>query len=80
MPDVIDDAHARAAARFRQLWSVYEENRDLLLMGAYAPGNDALLDEAIAQRGAMVNFTRQNARETIDYAASRRALIEGFGA
>ena len=51
-----------------------------VLMGAYAPGNDALLDEAIAQRGAMVNFARQNARETIDYAASRRALIEGFGA
>ena len=79
MPDVIDVDHLRAAARFRQLWSVYEENRDLLLMGAYAPGNDASLDEAIARRGAMIDFARQSSHETIDYAASRRALIEGFG-
>ncbi len=80
MPDVIDDDHARAAARFRQLWSVYGENYDLLLMGAYAPGNDALLDEAIARRPEMLEFARQNARETISFAASRDALIQGFGA
>lgn len=78
MPDVIDDAHGAAAARYRQLWSVYEENRDLLLMGAYAPGNDAVLDEAIARRSDMIGFARQHARETIDFAASRAALIEGF--
>jgi flagellum-specific ATP synthase len=80
MPDVIDNGHARAAARFRQLWSAYEENRDLLLMGAYAPGNDAVLDQAIAARGMMTDFVRQNAHETIDYAASSHALTQGFGA
>ena len=62
------------------LWSLYEENRDLLLMGAYAPGNDAALDEAIARRDDMLAFLRQGASETVAFGASRAALIEGFGA
>ena len=37
MADIVDAEHAAAAARFRRLWSAYEENRDLILMGAYAP-------------------------------------------
>ncbi len=79
MPDVVDDAHQAAAARFRQLWSVYEENRDLLMMGAYAPGNDAVLDQAIAYRTPMLDFLRQNAHETIGFAPSRDQLVEAFG-
>src|SRR3546814_8618631 len=47
MVDSVDPDHAAAAARFRQLWSAYEENRDLMLMGAYVAGSDPILDEAI---------------------------------
>jgi flagellum-specific ATP synthase len=79
MADVIDPEHAAAAARFRQLWSAYEQNSDLLMMGAYAPGNDPTLDEAIARRQAMLDFLRQDAHRTIGYDASRQSLIEGFG-
>jgi flagellum-specific ATP synthase len=60
--------------------SAYEENRDLLLMGAYAPGNDAVLDGAIARRTDMLDFVQQQPNETIAFGASRNALIEGFGA
>ena len=80
MVDVIDQDHAVAAARFRQLWSLYEENRDLLLMGAYAPGNDAALDEAINRRADMLGFLRQGASETVSFDRSRSELISGFGA
>ena len=80
MVDVIDRDHALAAARFRRLWSLYEENRDLVLMGAYAPGNDAALDEAIARREGMLAFLRQDAAQTIAFDASRAQLVEGFGA
>jgi flagellum-specific ATP synthase len=80
MIDVVDSDHAIAAARFRQTWSAYEENRDLLLMGAYAPGNDAVLDGAIARRTDMLDFVQQQPNETIAFGASRNALIEGFGA
>jgi flagellum-specific ATP synthase len=78
MADVIDPDHARAAARFRQLWSAYEQNADLMMMGAYAPGNDAVLDDAIAQRPAMLAFLKQPVHGVIEYQASRKALLEGF--
>jgi flagellum-specific ATP synthase len=79
MVDVVDPAHASAAAQFRQHWSTYDDNRDLMLMGAYSPGNDVALDEAIAQRGAMLAFLRQATDEAAPLASSRNALITGFG-
>jgi flagellum-specific ATP synthase len=79
MADVGDDAHLRAAAHFRRLWSSYADNRDLLLMGAYTPGSDALLDEAIARREEMAGFVSQRPDERIDLKASREALVKGFG-
>lgn len=79
MPDVTDCAHLAAAARFRRLWSAFEENRDLLLMGAYAAGNDPTLDAAIARREDMLGFLRQSPGERIALVSSRTALVEGFG-
>ena len=79
MVDVVDGDHAHAAANFRRMWSLYEENRDLVMMGAYAPGNDAALDAAMAASPDMLGFVGQSATATIDFALSRNALIEGFG-
>jgi flagellum-specific ATP synthase len=80
MVDVVDAPHAAAAARYRQLWSAYEENRDLVLMGAYAPGNDALLDEAMTRRDDMLAFLRQDMGHQYGFGAARAALIAGFDA
>jgi flagellum-specific ATP synthase len=80
MPDVADGPHLKAAARFRRLWSAYEENRDLLLMGAYVPGTDSALDEAIARREVMLAFLRQDPCERVTLEAARQSLLEGFGA
>jgi flagellum-specific ATP synthase len=79
MVDVTDDEHLAAARRFRQLWCSYEENRDLLLMGAYAPGNDAILDEAVARREDLLSYMRQHTTDCVTLADARRRLIEGFG-
>jgi flagellum-specific ATP synthase len=80
MPDVTDTRHMASAAHFRRLWSTFEENRDLLLMGAYVPGNDAILDEAIARREDMLSFLRQHPLDRIALDDSRTLLTEGFGA
>jgi flagellum-specific ATP synthase len=79
MADVVDPAHAAAAQQFRRLWSLYEENRDLVLMGAYAPGHDARLDEAIARRADMLAFLSQPPGTRVDFAAARTVLVEGYG-
>ena len=48
MVDVCGADHLAAAARFRRMTALIEENRDLVLMGAYAPGSDPELDAALA--------------------------------
>ncbi|HEY0675834.1 MAG TPA: FliI/YscN family ATPase, partial [Immundisolibacter sp.] len=72
-----------AARRFRQLYSTYRQNRDLVAVGAYQAGADALLDEAIARQPQLLDFLRQDLREGVDHAASVAgldALFAGGGA
>lgn len=80
MADTVDAEHRSAAMRFRGLWSSYEENRDLILMGAYSAGSDPLLDEAVARQAEIRAFITQNEGALVPYADSRDALIESFGA
>jgi flagellum-specific ATP synthase len=79
MPDIVNAPHLTAAAHFRQLWSAYEQSRDLIMMGAYAAGSDAVLDEAIARHNDMLEFIRQPIGNVADFDGVRNALIEGFG-
>jgi flagellum-specific ATP synthase len=79
MADSVDPQQLAAAMRFRSIWSAYEENRDLMLIGAYAPGNDALLDEAIARHTELTSFVAQRPDALVNLAHSRAALLEGFG-
>ncbi len=80
MPDVVDDNHLTTAARFRQLSSYYDDNQDLIMMGAYAAGNDQTLDEAIERREAMLGFIRQKAGERETLASAKEALFAEFAA
>jgi len=78
MPDIVDAQQLSAATRFRQLWSAYEQNRDLLLMGAYAAGNDALLDGAIAAHPHMLEYLSQPIEQSVGFTQSRETLVEGY--
>ena len=80
MADIVDDEHGDAAASLRRLWSVYEENRDLILMGAYKAGSDATIDQAIARHREILEFLKQKPKDRIDLAHSSAELIERFGA
>jgi flagellum-specific ATP synthase len=78
MADIVTPEHARAAQILRRLWSVYEENRDLILMGAYREGSDPVIDTAIARHADILDFLRQGQKEHVDYDASVAALMGGF--
>lgn len=80
MADVTDEEHLAAAAAYRRLWAAYEENRDLILMGAYRPGNDPVIDEAVARRQELLDFLRQDQKSHIDLDSSVAALVAEFGA
>ena len=77
--DIIDDEHRTAQTNFRRLWSAYEENRDLLLMGAYRQGSDPAIDEAVARHDDLLEYVRQGSRDAVSMEDSVTALQHGFG-
>lgn len=74
MSSIIDSDHAAAASRFRLLWSRLEQKRELVDIGAYAPGRDPVLDQALTCMPKMEAFLRQSADQNI----SMRASVEGL--
>jgi len=79
MSDIVQPNHAGAAVNFKRLWSIYEENRDLILMGAYREGSDPLLDEAIRRYPEMLEFLKQGQKERVEFQNSVAALQGMFG-
>ncbi|SEM95030.1 flagellum-specific ATP synthase [Sphingomonas gellani] len=61
MTDIAQPAHIRAARVLRRHLATYEENRDLILMGAYRPGADPAIDKAMAYHPAVLDYIRQDA-------------------
>ena len=75
MSAVADPAHRAAAARLRELMAAYERQRDLILLGAYQRGADALTDEAVARMEAITTFLRQRTDEAAPFAETRARLL-----
>jgi FliI/YscN family ATPase len=63
MQQIVGEKHRDIAERMRQLWAVYEDNRDLILLGAYKRGSDSLIDEALEKRPALLDFLIQRPTE-----------------
>ncbi|MDD3650277.1 FliI/YscN family ATPase [Immundisolibacter sp.] len=80
MVELASPAQLAAARRFRQLYSAFRQNRDLVAVGAYQAGADPLLDEAIARHGQLLDFLRQDLRQGVDFAGSMGALEALFPA
>jgi flagellum-specific ATP synthase len=74
MIDVARDEHLQLAREFRELYATYQQNQDLLALGAYASGSDPVLDRAIALRSRMQSFLRQPHDKAETMAASVDAL------
>ncbi|KQP13785.1 flagellar protein export ATPase FliI [Pseudorhodoferax sp. Leaf267] len=60
MHNVITREHFELARRFRAVYSRYQKGRDLVQIGAYAPGSDPALDEAIRLAPGMAEFLQQD--------------------
>ena len=63
MKTVVSPEHYLLAEAIKKLWSTYEGNRDLISIGAYKAGSDALIDEAIAKRESIARFLIQSQDE-----------------
>jgi flagellum-specific ATP synthase len=74
--EITDKVQQQAVRRFRQLYSAYESNRDLISVGAYPKGTDAQIDEAIAYHPRLARFLQQDMNEPVSFGASLGALAD----
>jgi flagellum-specific ATP synthase len=80
MQVLLAPAELKMANRFRRLWSLYQQNVDLIQVGAYQSGSNAEIDQAIALRPQMEAFLQQDMHTGFDEQPTRqslRALMEG---
>ncbi|WP_271408460.1 flagellar protein export ATPase FliI [Pseudomonas sp. Q1-7] len=79
MPQVVSPSHMKLAQRFKQLWSRYQQSRDLISVGAYVAGGDPDTDLAIARQPVMSAFLRQALDESESLAQSTERLAASLG-
>jgi len=73
--DVCDPEHLEAARRIRHWLALYKENEDLITIGAYRPGADASLDEAVRRKNMIDSYLRQKADEQSNVSNAREGLF-----
>jgi len=79
MPDIIDAGHLQMARELRRLYSLYQQNRDLISVGAYQPGSDPRIDKAIERNPAILDFLQQDMDEPVDMNRSLQELATLLG-
>lgn len=79
MTDIVDKPHQKAARVLRRHLATYEENRDLVLMGAYRAGTDPAIDAAIACHPAVMEYIRQDPDEIVSLGDAVMELTGVFG-
>ena len=74
MQTLVNSDELKQSNKLRRLWSVYQQNADLVQVGAYESGSNPELDEAIRIREQMIDFLRQDMDKGEDYAMTRSKL------
>ena len=75
MNAVTSQEHIAAARRLRHLLAKFNKARDLIQIGAYAPGHDAELDTAVQMHARHCALLQQDMHERSTLAESRNALV-----
>lgn len=76
MPDVVESEHLKMARELRRMYSTYQQNKDLISVGAYRAGSDPRIDKAIAKNPAILDFLQQDMDEAVDMSRSLHELSE----
>ncbi|MCB1785278.1 MAG: flagellar protein export ATPase FliI [Chromatiaceae bacterium] len=78
MNEITDRQHQQAAREFKQLYSLYEQNRDLISVGAYELGSNDQIDLAIGAMPSLREFLHQDMRTRFDLRDSLDDLMTLF--
>jgi flagellum-specific ATP synthase len=76
MTQIVPREQEDAAKLFRNLYTTYNTNIDLINIGAYRAGSNPDLDLAVKLRPKMLDFMQQNFRDPISYLESCNQLTQ----
>ncbi|MDP2559835.1 flagellar protein export ATPase FliI [Psychrobium sp. 1_MG-2023] len=76
MPMVVSDQHVQYARLVKQNYSLYQQNKDLISIGAYIQGADPKVDKSIQFYPVIEAFCQQTMKESHPYDESLTALSQ----
>jgi flagellum-specific ATP synthase len=74
MPQIVPPESLALAQRFKQVYSRYHQNKDLISVGAYVKGTDPEIDFAIERMPLFSRFLQQGLSESFNLTKSRQDL------
>lgn len=74
LPQLTDASTQDLIRQFKRIYSTYQQNRDLINIGAYQHGSNPAIDEAMVMIGAMNEFLSQGMTERQNLADSLEQL------
>lgn len=78
MNEIVSPEHLEQARHLKKLFSIYEQNRDLISIGAYSKGSNPKIDEAINYYPRIMDFLSQNISEAVQFEQSLQGLESLF--
>lgn len=76
MQTIVAPEHFKSMLVLKKYLSLYEKNKDLILLGAYAKGSDPMVDKAIHAREKIREFIIQGMNEQVNYEESLNQLTQ----
>lgn len=76
MNQITSEEHREAIGHLKHLYSTYQQNKDLISIGAYQAGSDQLIDDAIQSMPRIREFLCQKVNEKVDMNESIEELRE----
>ena len=74
LPQITDESQQMGIMAFKQIYTTFMRNRDLISVGAYQQGSDPAIDESIAMLPMMQDFMTQGMNEKVDFQTSIQEL------
>ena len=76
MPTIVEGARLQLAGALRASLAEYEGAKDLIEVGAYAPGSSPAIDRAIRLRPGIERYLCQGPDEIVDLASAMAGLVQ----
>src|SRR5699024_2479127 len=76
MNQIVESSDLQAAQELRSLLAVYEENNELIQIGAYKHGTNQQIDQATSFYPAIQDFIKQGILESSTYGEALKEMQE----